>query len=231
MHTRTPFRVSDADRVSEALRRYGFATLISADKRGRPYASRLATILRRDGDGRVRLWTHIDRRNPQLETLAEDRELLLVANGPDAYLSPAWYLRHPSVPSWNYIAVHVRGKPRFFADEQPQLIDWLLRETVAEYESRREAAWTYDAPGKFHHRLARGFVGFEIEISELAAAFKLRHDKPEPNKRSVIGALGSAPDSGQREIARLMELELGGGAFNDFGEIPPATIPTERTPG
>jgi predicted FMN-binding regulatory protein PaiB len=46
-----------------------------------------------------------------------------------------------------------------------------LRETVAEYESRREAPWTYSVPDSFHGGLARGVVGFEIAIIELSAAF------------------------------------------------------------
>ena len=40
MHTRTPFRVADEDRAFAALRRHGFATLISAGDDGVPYASR-----------------------------------------------------------------------------------------------------------------------------------------------------------------------------------------------
>jgi transcriptional regulator len=80
-------------------------------------------VLRRDQRGSIGLWTHTDRRNPQVATLERESELLLVAYGPDSYFSLAWYLRHPSVPSWNYIAVHVRGKPRPLADDRPELID------------------------------------------------------------------------------------------------------------
>ena len=88
MHTRRSFVVDDVARAFEALRRHGFATLISVGDDGCLYASRLATILRRDRAGRTRLWLHIDRRNPQAETLRGDREVLLVAYGPDAYVSP-----------------------------------------------------------------------------------------------------------------------------------------------
>ncbi len=75
MHTRAQFRVAEERRSFEALRRYGFATLITSDQAGRPLASRLATVVRCDRAGRKRLFTHMDRRNPQLETLDLAREL------------------------------------------------------------------------------------------------------------------------------------------------------------
>ena len=73
MRTRRSFLVDDEATAFEALRRHGFATLISVGDDGRLYASRLATILRRDRARRTRLWSHIDRRNQQAEPLRGDR--------------------------------------------------------------------------------------------------------------------------------------------------------------
>jgi transcriptional regulator len=118
------------------------------------------------------------------------------------------------VPSWNYIAVHVRGRPRLFPGSRPELIEALLHETVAEYESRRSTPWPYDPEAQFHSRLARAVAGFEIEIDEIAAAFKLSQDKPEPDRLNVIAALAASDDGSCRAIGRLMADELDGvGAF------------------
>ena len=73
MRTRRSFLVDDEATAFEALRRHGFATLISVGDDGRLYAPRLATILRRDRARRTRLWSHIYRRNQQAEPLRGDR--------------------------------------------------------------------------------------------------------------------------------------------------------------
>src|SRR5207253_2392920 len=57
MRTRRSFLVDDEATAFEALRRHGFATLISVGDDGRLYASRLATILRRDRARRTRFRT------------------------------------------------------------------------------------------------------------------------------------------------------------------------------
>lgn len=212
MHARLNVILADEGRLYEALRRHGLATL-----EGRVHASRVATLLRRGGDGGVRLFAHIDRRSPQLMTLTHKREVLLVAYGPDAYGSPAWYVRQPSVPSRNYIAVHVHGRPLHFDEARPELTAWLLRETVAEYDSRIAHEWQYDPPPEFHQGLARGVAAFEIVPTRIEGAFKLSPDKPVGDRQRVIAAWPADP-----ETAELMEAELpgAGGAYATLAELP-----------
>jgi transcriptional regulator len=186
-----------------------FATAVTAERDGTPLASRLATLLRRSSTRQERLFTHIDRRNSQLKTIEPRRELLLVAYGPDAYLSLAWYAavgrcRARTTSSFTSAAGH-RCSPT--SDERPELIEWLLAETVAEYESRRPAPWEYDVPASFHTGLG-GVVGFEIKINSIEGAFKLCQDKQETDRRGLIDALAVAGDSSVREIAELMQCEL-----------------------
>ena len=80
------------------------------------------------------------------------------------------------------------------------MIQALLRETVAEYESRRPTPWKYEVPIEFHHGLARGVLGFEIEILDAVAAFKLSQDKPNPDRWRVADALAASADSAEVEV-------------------------------
>ena len=106
------------------------------------------------------------------------------------------------------------------------MIQALLRETVAEYESRRPTPWKYEVPIEFHNGLARGVLGFEIEILDAVAAFKLSQDKPNPDRRRVADALAASADSAEVEISRLMALELDGrGVFTDEPVVPVAPDP------
>jgi len=125
------------------------------------------------------------------------------------------------VPSWNYVAVHVRGYPRLFPDPATRPIETLLHETVREYESRRCTPWPYRPEPAFHAGLAHAVRGFELEIHQLEAAFKLSQDKPDADRLSVIEALAGSPVGEQSRIAELMWCELHGrGAYSDLEPIP-----------
>ena len=45
---------------------------------------------------------------------------LLIVSGPDGYVSPDWYgePRNRMVPTWNYVAVHLRGELRLHGGER-----------------------------------------------------------------------------------------------------------------
>jgi transcriptional regulator len=58
------------------------------------------------GEGEVFL--HLARSNP-IARAALPAPALLAVSGPDAYVSPDWYGADDQVPTWNYIAVHLRG--------------------------------------------------------------------------------------------------------------------------
>jgi transcriptional regulator len=54
-----------------------------------------------------RLVAHMARANPQWHDFEAGAEVLAILTGPDACISPAWYVAEPAVPTWNYTAVHV----------------------------------------------------------------------------------------------------------------------------
>ena len=229
MHIRDSFRIDEPERALAALREIGLITIVCAGVDGSLFASRAITLLRRDQHGLLRLWSHLDKRNPQLSVLADARKMLAIGYGPHAYVSPAWRLKQPSVPALNHVTVHVRGRPRFVPSSRPEVTEWLLREKVAEYEARRNTPFAYDPPLRFHSGLARGVVAFEIEIDEVVGAFKLGQDAHTDDRKSIIVGLRREPDSPAQEIARLMqaELDLPGSIFASFD--PPVVEQPERS--
>ena len=70
---------------------------------------------------------HVARGNPHWREVADDgtTEAIAIFNGPDAYISPAWYeekrLTGKVVPTWNYTTVVAHG--RLTLHHEP---DWLL---------------------------------------------------------------------------------------------------------
>src|SRR5438067_8958865 len=55
---------------------------------------------------------HVARENPQLAHFAAGVEALAIFHGPHGYVSPSVYEDQPSVPTWNYVVVHARGRAR-----------------------------------------------------------------------------------------------------------------------
>ena len=70
---------------------------------------------------------HVARGNPHWREIADDgmTEAIAIFNGPDAYISPAWYeekrLTGKVVPTWNYTTVVAHG--RLTLHHEP---DWLI---------------------------------------------------------------------------------------------------------
>ena len=92
------------------LRRFPFALLVTAAG-GDFEATHLPFWLDAERGPQGTLYGHVARANPHWRCLDGATRALAVFSGPHAYVSPRWYER-PSVPTWNYLAVHAEGVPR-----------------------------------------------------------------------------------------------------------------------
>jgi transcriptional regulator len=202
LHVRRPYRVDDVERALEWLQQYNLGTLVTAATDGSPRASASPLIVRRDRNGQPHLYAHLDRRNPQVEHLAAGRPLLYVAYGPRAYVSPAWFPRRPAAPTYLHITVHVRGKARMIEDVETT--SWVLLETVAEFEGRRDVPWQYDSGERFLHGSARGVAAFEIEVAGIEAACKLSQDRSAEERRMIADALIRQGGDEATAVAQLL---------------------------
>jgi transcriptional regulator len=136
---------------------------------------------------------HFARANPQWRDFATPREAVAIFRGPHGYISPEWYEPRdkPYVPTWNYVAVHVRGVPRLIEDEEASFD--LVRRTVEQAEHARDPGWSLDASLEYARKILPGIVAFTMAIDRIDAQFKLSQDKPPEIRARVIQALGSDP--------------------------------------
>ncbi len=203
MYTPPHFRAHSEDELYELMEKFSFATLVSAALEGPPTATLAPFVLRRDATNRRRLWGHIARANPQSQSLAENREVLVIFRGPDAYVSPSWYEDSPNVPTWNFTVVHAYGFPRLLAPDHWRT-RWILEQTVDQYESRLEVPWRLEVSAGYFASLVQGVVAFEIEVTRLEGQFKLSQNHSRANRLGVIAGLERRPDTAARELARIM---------------------------
>ena len=89
------------------------------------------------------LRAHVARANPVWASARDDVDALVVFQGPQGYVSPAWYpskAEHGKVvPTWNYVMVQARGRLRA-VDDKAWLRAFVTRLTD-HHEGRRPAPW------------------------------------------------------------------------------------------
>jgi transcriptional regulator len=201
MYTPDYFKVDDSATLTAFMRRHSFATIVTHDGQV-PHATHMP-VLFREGEGpRGTLVSHMARANPQWRHFEDGREALVIFQGPHAYVSPAWYVTAPAVPTWNYTAVHVYGIPRIVTDDAR--FAQMMHELVELYEAPRANRWDGQMPEEFRERMMRGIVGVEIEITRMEGKFKLSQNRPQ-DLPGVIAALAASHDQTDRETAHAME--------------------------
>jgi transcriptional regulator len=114
MHPNPAFRGESNDRNLRFARQRGFGLLTVGGSDG-PLLSHIPFVLNEAGD---ELRAHVVRSNPIWRHLRDggDMRALVAISGADGYISPDWYGADDQVPTWNYVAVHLRGQVRL-ADE------------------------------------------------------------------------------------------------------------------
>ena len=137
---------------------------------------------------------HVARGNPHWREIADDgsTEAIAIFNGPDAYISPAWYeekrLTGKVVPTWNYTTVVAHG--RLTLRHEP---DWLIPH-VRRLVERHEEPWRVDdAPANFITLQAKAIVGLELRIERIDAKRKLTQNRSQADFDGVVEALSGGP--------------------------------------
>ncbi|SRR6266487_932297 len=186
MYIPKAFREDDINTLHKLMQEYSFATLITQHE-GVPFATHLPFILDAQRGPNGTLLAHMARTNPQWLDFASVQDVLVIFQGPHAYISPSWYEVELSVPTWNYTVVHAYGPPQLIED-QVKLYN-LLKTLIHAHEAHFEKPWPFQLPDDYLQKMIRGIVGFEIEITRLEGKFKLSQNRTAIERENVIAAL------------------------------------------
>lgn len=210
MYNPAAFQETDLPTIYDFVARHGFAVLTTIGDDGAPVASHLPLHLRRDSTtGAVAepalLVGHMARNNPQWQTAA-GRSALVVFSGPHAYVSPTWYAEPNTVPTWNYIAVHARGRVEL--TEDPFELKQILSDSVSLYESAMPQPWEFDPSSPLTEALVKQIVGFRITVERWEGKWKLNQNQSDVRRRRVEAALSARSDAPSQAVAAEMRLSL-----------------------
>lgn len=199
MYVPNAFSIQDRRQIDAFIASNSFGMLVT-NVEGRPVATHLPLLLEADNGTNGTLWGHIARANDQWRT--GDVDALAVFAGPHAYISPTYYQVERTVPTWNYVAVHVSGQVSYFEDEAS--LREVLRRTVDKYEQPRTPPWRWDEETEFAGRMLRDIVGLRMTIERIDAKWKLNQNHPKERRERVIVALEQEGGEMNREVASLM---------------------------
>ncbi|MFM2390161.1 MAG: hypothetical protein RLZZ437_1716 [Pseudomonadota bacterium] len=199
MHTNPAFRATDRATNLAFARQRGFGVLAVNGPEG-PLISHIPFVLNADG---TQADMHLTRSNP-IARAGLPADAVIAVMGPDAYISPDWYEVPDQVPTWNYVAVHLRG--RLIALDESVMRDH-VDELSAVHEGRLlpKKPWTSDKMAEgVMPRMMRMILPFRLEIASVDGTWKLSQNKDAEVRARTKAALASQDDAGARAIAGLM---------------------------
>ncbi len=203
MYIPSEFQIDDPEVLSQFMQRYNFGTLVSQDGDGALVASHIPFVVDAAPGRLPTLFAHVAKANRQWRSFGDDREALVIFQGPHGYVSPSLYEVHPSVPTWNYQVVHAYGAARLLTqDEQRSHVF----ELIEQHESGAAEPWQPDLPEDLLDQLLRQIVAFRIDVTRLEGKFKLNQNRSEADRESVTVAFESSSDPLQRELGRSMRV-------------------------
>ena len=200
-------QVSDRGILLEAMRAYSFAILfgpLDETIGSAPHAATHLPLVVRDEGPHGMLEGHFAKANPHWQALA-DRETLVVFPGPHSYVSPSLYAEQLSVPTWNYISIHARGRLELVNDDVSKLA--LLSGLIESSEPAYMEQWR-GLPEGYQRTMLAGIVGFRISITHIEGKFKISQNRPEGDRLAVQTAQAGGSDD-QRELSGWMKRLIG----------------------
>jgi transcriptional regulator len=205
MHPNPAYRQKSQAGALDFARERGFGALTVANSEAGPEGVLAAHVPFLLADGLVA--AHMVRSNPLVRHLkGGPAAALLIVTGPDGYISPDWYGEDDRVPTWNYVAVHIRGELRLI--DEARLRAHLDR-LAANFE-RRLAPKTPWKAGKMDRqvlaRMLRQIVPVEMTIESVDSTFKLNQNRAASARLGAAAALatGGTPGMETAALAALM---------------------------
>ena len=163
--------------------------LVTVGPDGVPDATLLPVLW--DGD---RLVGHLARANAHWRRVVGGSPALVVVAGRDAYVSPGWYASKAEhgkvVPTWNYSAVHLRGRVRVH-DDPDWVLDVVTRLTDHHEAGRSERWHVTDAPEDYVRKNLRPIVGVEVVVESVEAKAKLSQNRSDADRQGVAAGLAA----------------------------------------
>ena len=172
----------DPEVVLRLIREHPWGTLVS-ENNGELVASHYPILLDDEAEG-LTVLTHVGRPDDVVHGFG-DREILLIVQGRNGYISPSWYAPGAiRAPTWNFSAAHCYGVPQILDEEENLAV---LARLVENFERHVDAPMLLDPD--WGRPLSQGTVGIRLPITRFVCKIKISQDKDPVTQSQVIEAL------------------------------------------
>lgn len=155
---------------------------------------------------------HMARANPHSKAMVENlggkdqasqvlaNEVMVLFTGPaNHYVTPKFYTEtKPAtgkvVPTWNYVAVEVRGRAKVYFDSKSDATNTFLQEQLTaltrfcekEIMGYEEPWSVEDAPMNYVEARKKAIIGVEIEVTSMVGKWKMSQKLSEGDRKGVV---------------------------------------------
>ena len=215
MHPNPVFRKQTETANIAFARQRSFGVLAVNGEEG-PLLSHIPFNLSQDGNY---LEAHLVRSNPILRLLDEPQPAVVAITGSDAYISPDWYGVEDQVPTWNYVAVHLRGALKRLPDDA---LHPILERLSENFEARLapKKPWTITKMDQeIYSRMLRQIVPVALDVTTIDGTWKLSQNKPDEVRLAAADGLAATDsDAGiGSEVEALASLMGAAGGNENIG--------------
>ena len=200
MYSPEHFKETNPERISALIKGNPLGMLITAPE-GEPFVSHLPfTFESSAGFAGQATWPHGACKSA-VAAFCRGQQGAGCISRAHAYVSPSWY-SSPGVPTWNYAVVHLRGIPRLIEGESE--LEALVEQITHVHESHMPNPWKPNLTGERRSKLLNMIVGFEIDLTDIQAKFKLSQNRPLEDQRCVVDKLSQSSNQTEAAVAKLM---------------------------
>ncbi len=212
MYTPSHFDERDLAAQQAVITRHPFALLVTQHA-GETHLTHLPFHLDASRGPRGTLEAHLARVNPHSDAILAGAPSTVVFKGPDTYVSPRWYVDPAkNVPTWNYVAVHVHGRPKPVTE--PAALLALIGRLTDEHEAYIEQPWSMAEARPYVERLVGHIVGFTLEMERIEGKFKLSQNRSDDDRAGVLKEFARNGADGVKEMLALMR-----GLYTEDGKL------------
>lgn len=201
MHPNPAFRQVPAEESLAFARHRGFGTLCVNGQAGPIMAHVPFLVTETDG---LSALIHLARSNA-IARADMPTPAVIAVTGPESYISPDWYGAADQVPTWNYVAVHLRGR---LEPLPPETLRPMVDDLSAIFEARLlpKKPWvSAKMSDGVMERMLRMILPFRLVIESVEGTWKLGQNKTADQRAGAAAGLDAWPDLSPREnLAALM---------------------------
>jgi transcriptional regulator len=125
-----------------------------------------------------------------------------VYQGPQGYVSPTLYATTSAAPTWNFTAVHLRGRLEPIEGRAATLD--VVRRTAAALEHELGDGWDQSESLGYFDTLLPGVGAFSLTVDTADGMFKLSQEQQPAVRDRVACSFARSDRGGHRQLAELM---------------------------